>query len=162
MKIDRPSIVFNGYFKGTIDKEADLRTFTSLSDSAALSVFENEDAVYYSYKKLKNNSALRYMDTVLMIRNIMKVNNEDGSVTFITVNCCKSGDKEAKWHYTYSVSIIIVKFDNPTKYIYNPNKVKKMCFEEIMNTYDKYRTEINNFRDIGFDTIKKKEQEEDL
>jgi hypothetical protein len=37
-----------------------------------------------------------------------------------------------------------------------------MCFEEIMSTYDKYRTEINKFKDIGFDAIKKKEQEEDL
>jgi hypothetical protein len=155
MKIDRPSIVFNGYFKGTIDKDADLRTFTSLSDSAALSVFENEDAVYYSHKKLKNNSALRYMDTVLMIRNIMKVNNEDGSVTFITVNCCKSGDKEAKWHYTYSVSIIVVRFDNSINYNYKPTKIKKMCLDCIMEEYKKYKSQINTLRDIGFDMLKK-------
>ena len=37
-----------------------------------------------------------------------------------------------------------------------------MCFYAISDAFDKYRTEINNFRDIGFDTIKKKEQEEEL
>jgi len=161
MKIDRPSIIFNGYFKGTIDREADLRTFTSLSGNAALSVLENEDAIYYSYKRENNQSALRYMDNVLMVRNMMRVyNEEDGSITFITVNCSKSGAKNSQWHYTYSVSVVIVKFDDPLKYLYKPAKVKEMCFYAISDAFDKYRTEINNFRNIGFDTIKKKEQEE--
>jgi hypothetical protein len=154
MNVDRPSIVFNGYFKGTISKEAELRTYTSLTDNAALSVLENEDSIYYHNKNLSKKE-IRYMDNVIMSRHIIRNLNPDDSITFITVNCSRTGKEEIEHHYTYSVSVIVVKFDDPSKYRYKPAKIKKMCLDCIMEEYKKYKLRINTLRDIGFDMLKK-------
>jgi hypothetical protein len=154
MNVDRPSIVFNGYFKGTISKEAELRTYTSLTDNAALSVLENEDSIYYHNKSLSKKE-IRYMDNVIMSRHIIRNLNPDDSITFVTVNCSRTGKEEIEYHYTYSVSIIVVKFDNSINYNYKPTKIKKMCLDCIMEEYKKYKPQINTLRDIGFDMLKK-------
>jgi hypothetical protein len=154
MNVDRPSIVFNGYFKGTISKEAELRTYTSLTDNAALSVLENEDSIYYHNKSLSKKE-IRYMDNVIMSRHIIRNLNPDDSITFVTVNCSRTGKEEIEYHYTYSVSIIVVRFDNSINYNYKPAKIKKMCLDCIMEEYKKYKSQINTLRDIGFDMLKK-------
>jgi hypothetical protein len=147
-----PIIVFNGYFKGTKDKQAELSTYTTFTDcKTTASVIDNEDInfVYYNYKK---PSTVRYIESSLSCKNMMKITDHKDDTVYVTVTCTRSGSDKKNYMYTYSVSLIIAYFEyKPITNYYQ--RIKRMCFNELISQYELLLPQIDKLKDKGFKVI---------
>ena len=148
--METPSIVFSGYFKANRFKdEAELIAYTTFTSDSALNVLENKDATYAQYHSKNRNEIIKINDDVI-VQNMIRNQNEDNSITFVTVNSTSINKGN---HFIYTIYIIIADFEEREEYNCGTAKMKSICFNRLIEEYDKYRDEINMFKDIGFATI---------
>lgn len=153
-----PIIVFNGYFKGTKEKQAELSTYVTFDDpKATWSIIDNKDIDYKFYNH-KNPISVKHLDNTLSCKAmIRKIDNNDNAI-YITVSCSRTGKNKKNYSYAYSVSLIIAYFDKSITIKNYYTKMKKMCLDNIISTYDTFLVDINKLRDKGFKEIEKEEE----
>ena len=150
-KTEQPSIIFSGYFKGDRYKdEAELIAYTTFTSKTALAVLENKDATYVQYQSSKSQNILRINDDIIIRHMIRSVNDDDGSIVFITIDSTKFSKSN---QYIYTMYIVIAEFKDKEEYHCGSAKIKSICFNRLIEEYNKFRGEINMLKDIGFATI---------
>ena len=153
-----PILVFNGYFKGTKEKQAELYTYATFDDQKTTwNIVDSKDVDYkfYSHKK---PSYIKHSDNSVSYKSMIRKTDTEGNTIYITVYCLKSRDKQKGYRYDYSVSIVIACFDKytiPNNYYL---KLKETCLKELLSTYDTFLVCINKLRDKGFAEISKEEE----
>ena len=81
---------------------------------------------------------------------IRSVNDDDGSIVFITIDSTKFSKTN---QYIYTMYIVIAEFKDKEEYHCGSAKIKSICFNRLIEEYNKFKGEINMLKDIGFATI---------